>query len=157
MSHRTVKKVTDDIERFRFNTAVAALMGLSNRLLDRLRAEGGVARSVFEEVYGHLLRMLSPMAPHLTHELWEMTGRGSLLALEPWPEWDPALVAESTVTMIVQVNGKVRDRLEVPADISPSEAEELAMASSKVKGHLGDRLVDKVVSRPPEVVNLVTK
>jgi leucyl-tRNA synthetase len=154
-SHRTVKKVTDDIERFRFNTAVAALMGLTNRLIDGLRANGGVARSVFDEVYGHLLKMLSPMAPHLTHELWELTGKGSMLALEPWPEWDPALVAESTVTMIVQVNGKVRDRLEVAADITPAEAEELALASAKVKAHVGDRRLEKVVSRPPEVVNLV--
>jgi leucyl-tRNA synthetase len=78
-----------------------------------------------------------------------------MLALEPWPEWDPALVAESTVTMIVQVNGKVRDRLEVAADITPAEAEELALASAKVKAHVGDRRLEKVVSRPPEVVNLV--
>ncbi|HJU81771.1 MAG TPA: leucine--tRNA ligase [Acidimicrobiia bacterium] len=154
-SHRTVKKVTDDIERFRFNTAVAALMGLTNRLVDGLRSDSGVARSVFDEVYGHILKMLSPMAPHLTHELWELTGHESMLALEPWPEWDPALVAENTVTMIVQVNGKVRDRLQVTADITPAEAEELALASPKVKMHVGDRRLEKVVSRPPEVVNLV--
>jgi leucyl-tRNA synthetase len=157
VAHRTVKKVTEDIDRFRFNTAVAALMGFTNQIVDRLRSDGGMSRGVYDEVLALLLKMLAPMAPHLAHELWERKGHGSMLATEPWPDWDPALVAQSTVTMIVQVDGKVRDRLEVPPDISESDAEELALASPKVRNHLGDRSLTKVVSRPPEVVNLVTQ
>ena len=154
-SHRTVKKVTEDIDRFRFNTAVAALMSLTNALGDRLRASDGLSRDTFDEVYGHLLKMLAPMAPHLTHELWERTGRGHMLALEKWPSWDPKLVAHSTVTMVVQVNGKVRDRLEVATDISIGEAERLALNSPKVAPYLVDTKVERVVARPPNLVNVV--
>ncbi|CAN5267794.1 leucine--tRNA ligase [soil metagenome] len=154
-SHRAVRKVTEDIDRFHFNTAVAALMGLTNALVDRLRSEEGLSREVFDQVYDHLLRMLAPMAPHIAHELWEMTGRGSMLALEPWPTWDPALVQQHRVTMVVQVNGRVRDRIEVPTTVTEAEAEAMALASSKVAPYLAQGTITKVVSRPPNLVNLV--
>jgi leucyl-tRNA synthetase len=153
--HRAVKKVSDDIDRFRFNTAVAALMGLTNSLVDRLRDPDGLSRDVFDAVYTQLLKMLAPMAPHITHELWEQTGRGSMLALEPWPEWDPELAEFASVTMVVQVNGKVRDRIEVAPDIGAEAAESLALASPKLAPYLGGGTIEKVVVRPPNLVNVV--
>jgi leucyl-tRNA synthetase len=156
-AHRTVKKVTADVQRFRFNTAVAALMSLTNVMTDYLRREGGARRQTFEDAYRLLLLMLAPMSPHMTHELWERLAYGTMLATEAWPQWDPGLVAEATVTMVVQVDGKVRDRIEVPADIDPVDAEHLALASDKVAKHLQKVAVDRVVVRAPRLANIVTK
>jgi leucyl-tRNA synthetase len=153
VTHRTIKKVTEDIERFAFNTAVAALMGLANAIQDYLR-EGG-RRQTFAAVFDVMLRLLSPMAPHLAHELWERRGHGSMLASEPWPTWDPDLVRAETVTMVIEVNGKVRERIEVAPDISTVEAERLALAAEKIRPWLSDGKVERVVAVPPRLVNIV--
>jgi leucyl-tRNA synthetase len=153
IAHRTVKKVTEDIERFRFNTGVAALMSLANEMTDYLRADA--QKQTFDEVVRLMLLMLAPMAPHMSHELWESTGRGDMLAMEEWPSWDPELIKEEMVTLVVQVNGKVRDRIEVAATIDAAEAERVALASPKVQPH-ADKVV-KVISRPPNLVNLVVR
>ena len=155
ITHRAVKKVTEDIERFRFNTAVAALMGLANSLIDYLNSDEGGRRATFDEAFRLMILMLAPMAPHMTHELWERSGRGAMLAVEKWPEWDPELVRQETVTMIVQVNGKVRDRIEVAADIEAVEAEKVALESAKIRAHLDGKKIEKVVVRPPNLVNVV--
>jgi leucyl-tRNA synthetase len=154
-AHRTVRKVTEDIEGFRFNTAVPALMILANELQsyvgDQPRNETVV------EVLRLIVLMLSPMAPHIAHELWEQLGYGDMLAGEAWPEWDPELAAEESTILVIQVDGKVRDRVEVSADITAAEAEELAHSSEKVRDFLEGRTVQRVISRPPDVVNLVTR
>jgi leucyl-tRNA synthetase len=155
-AHRTVKKVTEDIERFRFNTSVAALMTLANTLADYLRGSDGARIKTFDSAFRLLLLMLAPMSPHITHELWEGRGYGSMLATEPWPSWDPELVRQARVTMVIQVNGKVRDRIEVPADIDAVDAEQLALSSEKVARHLEGHTVEKVVVRPPKLANVVT-
>jgi leucyl-tRNA synthetase len=155
ITHRTVKKVTEDIDRFHFNTAVAALMGLANSLIDYLNSDEGARRATFDEAFRLMILMLAPMAPHMTHELWERLGRGAMLAVETWPEWDPELVRQETVTMIIQVNGKVRDRIEVAADIDAVEAEKVALESAKIKAHLDGKKIEKVVVRPPNLVNVV--
>jgi leucyl-tRNA synthetase len=155
ITHRTVKKVTEDIDRFHFNTAVAALMGLANSLIDYLNSDEGARRATFDQAFRLMILMLAPMAPHMTHELWERLGRGAMLAVETWPEWDPELVRQETVTMIIQVNGKVRDRIEVAADIDAVEAEKVALESAKIKAHLDGKKIEKVVVRPPNLVNVV--
>ena len=94
-AHRTLKKVTEDIDRFAFNTAVAALMELSNSLIAYLRSEQRAERATFDHALELLLLMLAPMAPHLAHELWEHTGHRSMLATESWPQWDPELAARA--------------------------------------------------------------
>jgi leucyl-tRNA synthetase len=155
IAHRAVKKVTEDIDRFRFNTAVAALMGLANSLIDYLNSDEGGRPATFDEAFRLLILMLAPMAPHMTHELWERSGRGAMLAVEKWPEWDPELVRQETVTMIVQVNGRVRDRISVAADIDSVEAEKVALESTKIRAHLDGKKVERVVVRPPNLVNVV--
>jgi len=152
-AHRVVRKVTEDIERFAFNTAIPQLMTLTNRLIAATRE--GVSRSTFDQVVEILIKLLAPMAPHIAHELWERTGHESMLALEPWPTWDESLVAVSTITMVVQVNGKVRDRVDVPADISAEEAEHLALGLEKVQGWINGAPVRKVIARPPNLINFV--
>ncbi|HEX2155028.1 MAG TPA: leucine--tRNA ligase [Acidimicrobiia bacterium] len=152
-AHRAVRKVTEDIDRFAFNTAVPALMTFTNALTDYVRA--GARRETFDRAVELLLLTLSPMAPHITHELWEMTGHSTLLASEPWPEWDPDLVEREVVTLVVQVNGKVRDRFEVDASIEAEEAERLALDSERIRQWIGEGEVQRVVSRPPRLVNIV--
>ena len=131
-THRTVRKVTEDIDRFSFNTAVAALMELSNSIGARLRSDDGLAREIFDTAFDSLIKMLAPMAPHVSHELWERRGHDTMLALEPWPTWDEALAAETSVTLVVQVNGKVRHRIDVPPSVSSAEVERLARESPQV-------------------------
>ena len=152
-AHKTVKKVTEDIDRFAFNTAVAALMAFSNALTDYARS--GAEVETFNEAIRLMLLMLSPMAPHMAHELWEQTGGDGMLATKAWPAHDPELVVESTVTMVVQVNGKVRERIDVAADIDEEEAEKLAMASERIQGWLDGKEVRKIITVPPKLVNIV--
>ncbi len=152
-AHRAVKKVTEDIERFVFNTAIPPLMTLVNALSEAVRT--GIDRKTFDQVVEMLIKLLAPMAPHISHELWERTGHDTMLATEPWPLWDPELVTQSTVVMVVQVNGKVRDRVEVPADIAPDEAERIALGLEKVQGWIDGASVQKVVARPPNLINFV--
>ncbi len=152
-AHRTLKKVTEDIDRFHFNTAVPALMSLVNLLGDYV--SDSPDRDTFSEVYRLLLLMLSPMAPHIAHELWEITGQGTMLATEPWPKWDPELVKQDRVTMVIQVNGKVRDRVDVASGISAEDAERLALEAEKVQAWMEGVAVKKVIARPPHIVNIV--
>jgi leucyl-tRNA synthetase len=152
-AHRMVKNVTEDIDRFSFNTAVAHLMTFANTLQAGLRA--GLGRDVHTEAVRLVLLLLSPMAPHLSHELWERLGHGSMLATESWPEWDSDLVARDVVTMVIQVNGKVRDRVDVPADIDAETAEQTALASERIQEWVEGKQVRKVIARPPNIVNIV--
>ncbi|MGH8912754.1 MAG: leucine--tRNA ligase [Acidimicrobiia bacterium] len=152
-THRTVQKVTEDIERFAFNTAVPALMTLVNALVEYVR--GGARRQTLDECVSILLRLISPMAPHVAHELWERTGHETMLATEAWPEWDSELAKRARVTLVVQVNGKVRDRFEVDADISAQQAEQMALDSERIRDWVGDGEVRKVIARPPKLVNIV--
>ena len=152
-THRTIQKVTDDIESFSFNTAVPALMTLTNTLTEY--AEGGARRETLDRAIEALLLLLSPMAPHIAHELWARTGHDSLLATEPWPGADPELVRRDVVTMVVQVDGKVRDRIEVDADISAEAAERVAMESETIRGWVADSEIKTVIVRQPRLVNVV--
>lgn len=153
--HQTIAKVGDDIEGFKWNTAVAALMTLRNELL-AARRDGTVTRPVWDEGVDALLLMLAPIAPHVTDALWNDRGHRESIHLEAWPVSDPEVARAQTVTMVIQVNGKVRDRVDVSTDIGVDEAEALALAREKVMPWLEGVEIRKVVSRPPAVVNIVT-
>ncbi|MSQ12813.1 MAG: leucine--tRNA ligase [Dehalococcoidia bacterium] len=152
--HRTLKKVTGDVGAFQFNTAIAAMMELSNAMQDAWEErKAGVA--VWREAQESFLLMLAPLAPHLAEELWEKTGRAYSVHQQPWPKWDESLVAAQTITLVVQVNGRVRDRLTVPAGITEAEAKEQAMASANAQKHIGSAQVRQVVYVPGRLVNVV--
>ena len=153
LAHRTVRKVTEDIEGFRFNTAVPALMILANELGDYVTESP--RNETFDEAFDRLLLLMAPMAPHVAHELWELRGHGQMLAMEAWPTWDEELAREETVTMIIQVNGKVRDRIDVSADITAEDAERLALDSERIGAWLDGGEVKRVIARPPKLVNIV--
>ncbi|MGO9455763.1 MAG: leucine--tRNA ligase [Acidimicrobiales bacterium] len=155
-THRTIDRVGADLERWSYNTAVAHCMELVNLLQRYVRSDAGPHEGVLDEACDALLLLMAPMCPHVTAELWERrhTGQGSVHA-EPWPKADPALVAEETVTLVVQVNGKVRVRLEVDPSIGEDDATALALASSRIVQELDGRTPRRVVARPPRLVNVV--
>jgi len=155
-THRTIAAVTEDLERWSYNTAVAHCMEQLNRLQKYARNEGGPHRAVWEEAADALLSLLAPLTPHLTAEIWERRHPGEpSVHLQRWPTFDPDLVREETVTMVIQVNGKLRDKIEVNPEITEAEAERVALASPKVADALAGRDPQRVVVRPPRLVNVV--
>jgi leucyl-tRNA synthetase len=155
-THRTIAAVTEDLERWSYNTAVAHGMEQLNLLQKYARNEGGPHRVVWEEAADALLSLLAPLTPHLTAEIWERRHPGEpSVHLQRWPTFDPDLVREETVTMVIQVNGKLRDKIEVNPEITEAEAERVALASPKVVEALAGRDPQRVVVRPPRLVNVV--
>ncbi|MET1050996.1 MAG: leucine--tRNA ligase, partial [Acidimicrobiales bacterium] len=152
--HRLIQRVTDGYERWSYNTSVSAFMEFTNGLYHYLQSEDGARRETLDAAVDSVLLLMAPMAPHITAELWERR-RGGHIHTEPWPVADPAMTTVATVTMIVQVNGKVRDRIEVDAGIGEDDAVATALASAKVQAHLNGGQPKKVITRPPKLVNLV--
>jgi leucyl-tRNA synthetase len=155
LAHRTTAGVTDDLERFRFNTAISKLMVLSNGLADAVRA-GRASAAQRRDAAERLVLLLAPLAPFVTEELWRVLGNTGSVHLAAWPGFDADLVRSQRVTCVVQVDGKVRDRIEVAPDAAEADLRELALASERVRAALGDRPVARVVVVPPKLVNLVT-
>ncbi len=151
-TNRLVKKVTGDLEAFRFNTAIAALMEHTNYLLAvRGRVEGGE----WAEALRTFVLVLAPFTPHHAEELWAAVGEPYSVHEQGWPGYEEALIQADEITLVVQVNGKLRDRVTVPADISEEAAKEIALASTKVKPHLEGRELRKSVYVRGRLVNLV--
>ncbi len=157
-THQLIAKVSDDIERWSFNTSVSACMEFSHALQRYQRdSPGGPHRVTNDAAADALLLLLAPMVPHIAAEAWERRhGEGAMVHAEAWPSFDPELARSERVTMVVQVNGKVRDRIEVSPDISAEDAVGLAAASERVVGALGGAEPARVVARPPRLVNFVT-
>jgi leucyl-tRNA synthetase len=153
-THQVIRKVSEDLESFSFNTAVAAIMEQRNALQAAQR-EQNVSRSVWDEAVQNLLLLLAPMAPHITEELWSRHGKPYSIHQQAWPTWDPEIAKEETITLIVQINGRVRDRLSVPAVTPDEELQKAALASDKVKRHLDGKEPRKVIVVKGKLVNIV--
>jgi leucyl-tRNA synthetase len=153
-THKTIHAVTKDLENFRFNRAVAHIRELTNLLSDFIEREkdgGFVLREGFEAI----TRLLGPLAPHFAEELWQRLGHSAMLAGEPWPKADPALVVDETVTVAVQVNGKLRGQIELPRDAPSDEAERAALALPAVVKLAEGKPPRKVIVVPNRIVNVV--
>ena len=155
ITHKTIRRVTEDIEHFRFNTLIAALMEMTNEMT-HARDTGSADRVAWAESVQALLLMLAPLAPQIAEELWERSGRPYSVHAQSWPAWDEGLAREEEVTLVVQVNGKVRDRIRVSAGIDEARAKELAQASPAVQKHLNNNELRRVVYVPGKLVNFVT-
>jgi leucyl-tRNA synthetase len=156
LTHQSIRRATDDMERFHFNTLLAALMELTNGLI-RHRDARPVARETWDEAIQSLLLMLAPLAPHISEELWSRTGRPYSIHTQPWPTWDPDLAREEEITLVVQVNGKLRDRIQAPADIDEGRARELALASPRVQKFTDQKRVERVIYVSGKLVNVVVR
>ena len=152
--HLTIGKVTADIERFHFNTAVSAVMELANAMQDYRQVHGEHTHAYWDAAT-NLLLLLAPMAPHITEELWERCGGNGSIHVQPWPIFSAELAAADVVTVVVQVNGKVRDRIEMPADVSQEEATKSALESERVSRFLDGNEVRQVHYVPGKLVNIV--
>jgi leucyl-tRNA synthetase len=156
LSHQTIRRVTQDLERLRLNTMIAALMEFTNHLT-RVKEEGAVSATAWELAVDNLLLLLAPTAPHLAEELWQRTGHQYSIHNQDWPNWNEELAREEEITLVVQVNGRLRDRITVSASVTEDEAKKLALESEKVKPHIEGKEVAQVVYVPGRLVNLVVK
>jgi leucyl-tRNA synthetase len=146
--HKLNKKIDEDMEKTKFNTTVAAFMEFVNLCREK---EGEVGRDALDR----LIIMLSPFAPHIAEELWRESGRKKSVFLEKWPECDEDLIKEETMSIIVQVNGKVRDKIEVPADATEEEVRGVAFSSKKLHNWIGNKEPAKVIYVPGRLINIV--
>jgi leucyl-tRNA synthetase len=158
--HRTIKKVSEDIdERFHFNTAIAAIMELSNAL-SAVVQDGARLKSaapIVKEGLEAMIILLAPFVPHVASELWEQLGHGEQLDQIPWPSYSLAALEEEQLLIVVQVNGKVRGKLTVPADVTQERVQTLALADPKVVGFLEGKKLQRVVYVPRRLVNIVVE
>ena len=154
--HKTIRRVTEDIEAFKFNTMVAALMEFANELGERYRAGTWQTRT-WDEAIRTLLVLLAPAAPHVTAELWQRIGQPGSVHEQPWPAWDEALVRDELVTVVVQVDGKVRERLELPATAAEEDVRAAARESERVQRWVSDWEAVQWRYIPGRIVSLNTK
>jgi leucyl-tRNA synthetase len=147
LTHQTMKKVSEDIENFKFNTAISSLMILVNEMEKQERLP--VAD------YQSLLKLLSVFAPHISEEIWEMLGNKKSIFQEKWPEYDEKLTKQDKINLIIQINGKVRDKIETEANISESEAKKLALSSEKVLKYTEGKTVKKTIFISGKLINIV--
>ena len=162
LTHSTLKKVTEDIGAFKFNTMLAALMEFNNYLI-KTRDSAVAGTPAWDEAIETLILMTAPSMPHISEELWQRRhGHGKYRAqdsvhVQPWPAWDPELAKAETVTLVVQVNGKLRDKVEADAGVSEAQARELALASPSIQRWLEGKTVQKVIFAGGKLVNIVAK
>ena len=157
--HSSIKKVTNDIEtRFNFNTAISTMMELVNALYAYKEAAKELNAGLVYEAISDLIKMMSPFVPHITEELWRgAIDANSSVHEQSWPECDEEALKVDNVEIVLQVNGKVRGRLTVPAEATKEELEKIAMADANVQAHIGDATVRKVICVPGRLVNIVAK
>ncbi len=147
--HKTIKKVGDDFERMKYNTAIAAMMSLVNEFTKK--------GSVTKGEYKTLITLLNPVAPHMTEELWEILGGKGLLSLHAWPTYDEDKTVDDEVEIVVQVNGKIRDKMMIPSGLDRDALQETAMNSDKIKSLTEGKTIVKVIAVPGKLVNVVVK
>ena len=155
LTHLTIKKVTRDIEDEKFNTAVAAMMEMVNGLYKFKESHGIQATETWRFTLESLLQILAPFAPHITEELWHELGHSDTIHVDHWPKWDEKYLTSDTMTIIVQVNGKLRAKLELPADAEKDAIEQAALADENVIKFTSNKPPKKVIYVPKKLVNIV--
>ncbi|HEC92420.1 MAG TPA: leucine--tRNA ligase, partial [Candidatus Atribacteria bacterium] len=146
--HKTIKKVSEDIENMKFNTAISAMMEFCNAWQENPK---GLRKKDLKD----FLKILSPFAPHLTEELWQKLGNKKSIFLKKWPKYDPKLIEEEKITLVIQINGKVRDKIEVEKGIPESKAKELALSHPKIQKWLLNKKIKKTIFIKDKLINFV--
>ena len=146
--HETIREVTEDLEKLGFNTAIAKMMELLNEFYK--------LREIPKQAVNTFVLLLSPFAPHIAEELWEKLGHAGTIAYEPWPTFDAKIAQKSTVNVAIQVNGKIRDKVDFPADISKEKLEKEALQLDNVQKFLDGKKPKKVIVVPGRLVNILT-
>jgi len=146
--HRVIKEVTQDIEGFKFNTAISLIMELVNEIYQNINSD-------ITEAVKTAVILISPFAPHFAEELWQRSGNRESVLIAGWPEYDPEMLIEKTITLVVQVNGKVRSKIDVPADIPQDELKMRVLSDEKLKTWLGGQPPKNFIIVPGKLVNIV--
>jgi leucyl-tRNA synthetase len=152
--HQTIRHVSNDLEQFEFNTVISALMELTNELY-AARDGGKFGPAELRSGLESLLLLMAPEVPHIAEELWQELGKPYSIHKQPWPEFDPELAKEDEITLVIQVNGKVRDRITVPAEISEQAARQAALASEAAQRFMEGKEPSEVIVVPGRLVNIV--
>ena len=156
--HATIRKVTDDVaDRFNFNTAISSIMELVNAMHAYRDASATVHPALLRETVEALLRLLAPFAPHIAEEIWQQLERSGSIHQQTWPKWDAEAIKTDSVEIVVQINGKVRDKLTVPSELSSAELEKVALQQEKVQQLVEGKTVVKVIAVPNKLVNIVVR
>ena len=145
--HKTIKKAAQDTANLEFNTAISQMMIFINELYKQ--------ETLFRRLWEPFVLILSPYAPHLGEELWEKLGKTSSVSTAAYPGWDETLTRDEVVTVVFQVNGKVRSKAELPADTTEEDMKKAAMASERIRSHIHGKTVEKIVTVPGKLVNIV--
>ena len=154
--HQTIRNVEERIDSFRLNTMVSTLMEFTNALSERQHA-GACQTAAFHQALETLLVLLAPAVPHIAEELWQLTGHAGSVHQQAWPAWDVELARDKMVQIPIQINGKLREVIEVPADISPDDLQQAALELPRVQQHLEGRQVVKTIYVPGKVLNLLAE
>ena len=154
--HQTIRDVTNDLRQFAFNTAIAALMKFSNDLRD-MKKTAVVNHPLWRESMETFIKLMAPLMPHIAEEMWVRLGNEPSVHTEPWPTWDEARAAEEAFELVIQVNGKTRDKMTLPVDISEEEAKQKALESPNVQRHLAGKSIKRVIYVPGRLLNIVAK
>jgi leucyl-tRNA synthetase len=156
--HQTVKKVTEDIEkRYHLNTVISSVMEFFNQIKKETGSltQSEAGRALLKKAFETMILILSPFTPHVCEELWEKMGMQGLLACTPWPSFDPELAKEETITIVVQVNGKMRGKFDVERDLSEEEVKKMALKLDRIQDIIGERSVKKVIYIKNKLVSIV--
>jgi leucyl-tRNA synthetase len=155
--HNSIKGATADIERFHFNTALSRIMELVNGLYHYLQnvEAAGQNTALLKKAIKNLVLLLAPFAPHLSEELWEMCGEKPSIFNQAWPVFDPAALIKEEITWVIQINGKIRERISAAIDLSQEQAREIATTSGRMPELLAGKKIQKVIVVPKKLINLV--
>ncbi len=156
LRHKTIKRVTEEITNMRFNTALAALMECNNALI-KLQNDPVAQSAAFQRTLETMMQLLAPLAPHITEELWSLTGHAQSIHTTNWPTYDEAMTHEESFTLVIQVNGKVRERIEIASTASEHEVRVLALGNTRVASFIGESTVQKIIYIPGKLVNIVVR
>jgi leucyl-tRNA synthetase len=156
-AHKTIKKVTEDIERFHFNTAISAIMELVNEIyVSEVKDRGDdTSRRVIREAIETVVILLSPFVPHFSEELWEALGNRTSIVNTRWPDYDPEAVLEDEILIVIQVNGRLRDRMTIPASYGEAEVKAWALKSERIRKLVEGKEIKRVILVPKKLVNIV--
>jgi leucyl-tRNA synthetase len=154
-THKTTKKVTEDVRGMGFNTAISALMELTNDLYKIKATDGFADRASWQYALTNITQLLAPFAPHIAEELWEQLGGQESVHLTSWPTWDDALLLSDTMSIVVQVNGKLRANIELPVDATRENILAAAKSDAKVTSFIEGQTIRKEIYVPGKLVNLV--
>ena len=152
--HQTIAGVTEDLERFQFNTAISKLMSLTSTL-GKVQENPSIDNSTWHWAIQTLLLLMAPLAPHITEELWELLGHPYSIHKQPWPDYFPQIAAEEILQIVIQINGKVRDKIEVAATINKDDVEKRALQQDRIKELLLDQTPKKIIYVPGKLINIV--